>query len=80
MLLCDEKKEYIQSGWAVRCCDLCSFLTLFIYVLCQTAERIVTVQTALRPASVRTGHGATDTAAAVAACTAGSDCPVKKVQ
>lgn len=53
---------------------------VFICVLRQTAERIVTGRTVQRPASARTGHSATDATAAVAACTAGSDCPVKKVQ
>lgn len=48
--------------------------------LFQTAERITMDQTALRPASVRTEHNAIDGMAAAAACTAGSDSPVRKVQ
>lgn len=51
-----------------------------MFVFLQTAKWIALDQTVLRPASVRTEHNAIDAAAAAAACTAGSDSPVRKVQ
>lgn len=56
-------------------------IKLYLFVCWhQTAVRIITGQTVLKPASVRTGHSATHEMAAAAVCTAGSDCPAKKVQ
>lgn len=44
-----------------------------------TAEQIVMGLTVQRPVCVTTGHSVTDVMAAVPACTAGLDTPVKKV-
>lgn len=84
--------EVLEMSWNLFVCrrwwpvwyvnitpHLWSLILLIMCVLFQTAERIATGQTAPRPASARTEHNAIDATAAAAACTAGSDSPVRKV-